>query len=61
MPPEGKIILWDFHNCEQLSAHLSLIGAVGGHDGVKLEEQVLITDSGAVPLSTYRYEAAFLD
>ena len=37
------------------------IGAVGGHDGVKLEEQVLITGSGAVPLSTYRYEAAFLD
>jgi len=37
------------------------IGAVGGHDGVKLEEQVLITDSGAVPLSTYRYQAAFLD
>ena len=37
------------------------IGAVSGHDGVKLEEQVLITDSGAVPLSTYRYEAAFLD
>ncbi len=37
------------------------IGAVGGHDGVKLEEQVLITDSGAVPLSTYRHEAAFLD
>ena len=37
------------------------IGAVGGHDGVKLEEQVLITDTGAVPLSTYRYEAAFLD
>ena len=36
------------------------IGSVGGHDGVKLEEQVLITDSGAVPLSTYRYEAAFL-
>ncbi|MDA9012784.1 hypothetical protein N9J60_01915 [Alphaproteobacteria bacterium] len=37
------------------------IGAVGGHDGVKHEEQVLITDSGAVPLSTYRYEATFLD
>ena len=37
------------------------IGAVGEHDGVKLEEQVLITDSGAVPLSTHRYEAAFLD
>ena len=37
------------------------IGAVGGHDGVKFEEQVLITGSGAVPLSTYRYEATFLD
>ncbi len=37
------------------------IGAVGGIDGVKLEEQVLITDSGAAPLSTYRHEAAFLD
>jgi Xaa-Pro dipeptidase len=35
------------------------IGVVGGHDGVKLEEQVLITDSGAVPLSTYRYEGGF--
>ena len=61
VPPECKMILWDFHNCEHLSAHLPLIGAVGGHDGVKLEEQVLITDLGAVPLSTYRYEAAFLD
>jgi hypothetical protein len=37
------------------------IGAVGGHDGVKPEEQVLITNSGAVPLSTYRYKADFLD
>ena len=37
------------------------IGAVAAHDGVKLEEQVLITDLGAVPLSTYRYEAAFFD
>ena len=37
------------------------IGAVGGHDEVKLEEQVLITDSVALPLSTYRCEAAFLD
>jgi Xaa-Pro aminopeptidase len=37
------------------------IGAVGGHEGVKLEEQVLITGSGAVPLSTYRYDATFLD
>lgn len=36
------------------------VGAVGGHDGVKLEEQVVVTDKGAVPLSTYRYEDAFL-
>ena len=30
MPPEGKIILWDFHNCEHLSAHLPLIGELRG-------------------------------
>lgn len=36
------------------------VGAVGGADGVKLEEQVLVTDAGAVLLSTYRYEAQFL-
>ena len=36
------------------------VGAEGGRDGVKLEEQVLVTDQGAVPLSTYRYEDAFL-
>jgi hypothetical protein len=34
---------------------------VGGHDGVKLEEQVLIPVLVAAPLSTYHYEAAFLD
>jgi len=26
VPPEGKVILWDFHNCEHLSAHLPLVG-----------------------------------
>ena len=36
------------------------IGAEGGHEGVKLEEQVLITETGCEPLSTYRYEEAFL-
>ena len=36
------------------------IGAVDGQEGVKLEEQILITDTGAVPLSCYLYEAAFL-
>ena len=32
------------------------IGAVGGREGVKLEEQVVVTENGAVPMSTYRYE-----
>ena len=36
------------------------IGAVGGLEGVKLEEQVLITETGCEPLSTYRYEDALL-
>jgi len=36
------------------------IGAVDGQEGVKLEEQILFTDTGAVPLSCYPYEAAFL-
>ena len=36
------------------------IGAEGGREGVKLEEQVVITDIGAEPLSTYRYEAVLL-
>jgi Xaa-Pro aminopeptidase len=36
------------------------VGAEGGRDGVKLEEQVVVTDQGAIPLSTYRYEDAFL-
>lgn len=29
------------------------IGRFGGHDGVKIEEQVLITESGYEQLSTY--------
>ena len=36
------------------------IGAVGGLEGVKLEEQVLITETGCEMLSTYRYEDALL-
>ncbi|MCB0224246.1 MAG: aminopeptidase P family protein, partial [Anaerolineae bacterium] len=38
----------------------SYVGRVGGHEGVKLEEQVLITAAGPVPLSTYPFEADFL-
>lgn len=36
-------------------------GEVGGKEGVKLEEQVVVTDNGCVPLSTYRYEDDFLN
>ena len=35
-------------------------GEVGGHEGVKLEEQVVVTDSGCVPMSQYRYEDELL-
>ena len=28
VPPEGEMVLWDFHNCEHLSAHLPLVGEV---------------------------------
>ena len=36
------------------------VGAEGGREGVKLEEQVVITETGAEALSTYRYEDALL-
>lgn len=38
----------------------SMIAAENGREGVKLEEQILITKSGAIPLSTYRYEEDWL-
>ncbi len=38
----------------------SYIGIEGGREGVKLEEQVLITDHGAERLSSYPYELAWL-
>ena len=38
----------------------SFIGSEGGKEGVKLEEQVLITADGAVPLSSYPYEMDWL-
>ena len=38
----------------------SYIGSEGGHDGVKLEEQILITDDGLTPLSTYPLEEEWL-
>ena len=36
------------------------IGAEGGGEGVKLEEQVLVTETGCELLSTYRFEDALL-
>ena len=38
----------------------SYVGEPGGAEGVKLEEQVLLTANGAVPLSTYPFEDDFL-
>ena len=36
------------------------VGALGGKEGVKLEEQVVITENGAERLSTYPFEQALL-
>ena len=36
------------------------VGAVGGREGVKLEDQVLITDSGYENLTNYPFEASML-
>ena len=38
----------------------SYAGEIGGPDGVKLEEMVLITDTGAVPLGLTPYEEDWL-
>ncbi|MEM9232497.1 MAG: Xaa-Pro peptidase family protein [Pseudomonadota bacterium] len=39
----------------------SYMGAVGERDGVKLEQQVLVTETGYEPLSTYPLDADLLD
>ncbi len=38
----------------------SYMGAVGGRDGVKLEQQVLITETGCELLSSYPLDEALL-
>ena len=38
----------------------SYVGEVGGTEGVKLEDQVLVTESGPIVLSRYPYEDALL-
>ena len=39
----------------------SYMGAVGEKDGVKLEQQVLVTENGCERLSTFPYEAALME
>lgn len=39
----------------------SYMGAVGERDGVKLEQQVLVTSDGIEPISTYPWESEFLE
>ena len=39
----------------------SYIGEAGGREGVKLEQQLLVTADGTVPLSTFPFEAELLD
>ena len=38
----------------------SYVGRHGGHEGVKLEDQVLITETGHEQLSTYPLDATLL-
>ena len=38
----------------------SVFGEDGGHEGVKLEQQVLITDAGSELLSSFPFEEALL-
>ncbi|WP_431461147.1 M24 family metallopeptidase, partial [Klebsiella pneumoniae] len=38
----------------------SYIGRLGGHEGVKIEEQVLITETGYRQLSTYPLDERLL-
>jgi Xaa-Pro dipeptidase len=38
----------------------SYIGAKGGPEGVKLEQQVLVTESGVEPLLRFPYDEALL-
>ena len=38
----------------------SYVGAVGGREGVKLEQQVLVTETGVALLSTFPWEEDLL-
>ena len=39
----------------------SYMGPEGERDGVKLEEQVLVTETGCEPISTFPFEESLLD
>lgn len=39
----------------------SYMGAEGGTEGVKLEQQILVTDNGMVPMSSFPFEDALLN
>ena len=52
---------WDDHlKCDMTICVEAYFGAVGGREGVKLEQQVLITEDGAEELSTYPFEDDWL-
>lgn len=38
----------------------SYVGRLGGHEGVKLEEQVVLTHAGYAPISSYPFEESLL-
>ena len=48
------------HGCWIDGENSLYIGEVGGEYGVKLEDQVLVTERGAEPLCTYPYDATLL-
>lgn len=69
MADEWPVILHDADHPEFYDGELepgmvicveSYIGEVGGVEGVKLEDQVLVTEDGPVTLSRYPYEEALL-
>ncbi len=55
IPTEGPAVLFEFYNCGPLSADLETVD-----EGVELEQQVLITESGPEVRSTYTFEDELL-
>ena len=57
-----RSILFEFTGCEHLADGLveSYIGAEDGTERVKLEQQMLVTETGTELLSTFPFEQALL-